>query len=331
MEKTDKDVNQNKHQKYRMVALDLDGTLLGADHQLSNDTVEYMRYLHKKGFVVSIATGRSAACTFDQVSHLQLSYPNTIHSDGLPVICSNGACGIQIKVNEGINENENTNEIVRHNGRHSGMVDLNIQHVFYDPLSIKTTQKALEISVELGHLIQYYVGNEIFANPKTESNEAFMKKYSRLTGKTQIICDDSFEKALEKGAPSKLLVVCGEDKVDEVYARMLSELHGLAHVVRGSPAWFVEILNPNVCKGNGLKQMAKSLNVNMNEIIAFGDGDNDLEFLTFAGKGIAMKNARENVKLVADHVCEWTNVEDGVIRTLQKFEKDGLLYFPSDE
>jgi len=82
-----------------------------------------------------------------------------------------------------------------------------------------------------------------------------------------------------------------------------------AHVVRGSPPWFVEVLNPNVCKGNGLKQMSKHLDIPPEEIIAFGDGDNDLEFLDYAGKGIAMKNARDNVKAAANEITEWTNAE----------------------
>lgn len=63
-------------------------------------------------------------------------------------------------------------------------------------------------------------------------------------------------------------------------------------------------------------------------MLAFGDGDNDLEFLQLAGWGVAMKNAREVVKETADEVCEWSNDEDGVIRTLQQYELEGKLYFP---
>jgi hydroxymethylpyrimidine pyrophosphatase-like HAD family hydrolase len=43
---------------YQMVALDLDGTLLQPDRQISEETVNYLRYLHSRGFVVTIATGR---------------------------------------------------------------------------------------------------------------------------------------------------------------------------------------------------------------------------------------------------------------------------------
>jgi hydroxymethylpyrimidine pyrophosphatase-like HAD family hydrolase len=49
------------------------------------------------------------------------------------------------------------------------------------------------------------------------------------------------------------------------------------------------------------------IGVPLEEVIAFGDGDNDIEFLELAGKGIAMKNARDTLKAVADEITEWTN------------------------
>jgi hypothetical protein len=57
---TSQDSNNNmaSHRKYRMVALDLDGTLLNSKHELSDVTVDYLRSLNERGFVVAIATGR---------------------------------------------------------------------------------------------------------------------------------------------------------------------------------------------------------------------------------------------------------------------------------
>ena len=61
METTTSEDSNNKmasHRKYRMVALDLDGTLLNSKHELSDVTVDYLRSLNERGFVVAIATGR---------------------------------------------------------------------------------------------------------------------------------------------------------------------------------------------------------------------------------------------------------------------------------
>ena len=56
--------------KYKMVALDLDGTLLGPDHRISDESVAYLRELHRKGFLVAIATGRSPASCADVIVRL---------------------------------------------------------------------------------------------------------------------------------------------------------------------------------------------------------------------------------------------------------------------
>lgn len=60
---------------------------------------------------------------------------------------------------------------------------------------------------------------------------------------------------------------------------------------------------------------------------AFGDGDNDIEFIEKSGLGIAMKNARETVKAVADMVTEHTNSNDGAIQMLQRLESENKLIF----
>ena len=83
----------------------------------------------------------------------------------------------------------------------------------------------------------------------------------------------------------------------------------IANVIRGTPPFFVEILNTAVHKGHGLRQLCTSLSIPLDEVLVFGDGDNDLEFLDMAGWGIAMKNARVNVKEQADEVTRWTNDE----------------------
>ena len=100
-----------------------------------------------------------------------------------------------------------------------------------------------------------------------------------------------------------------------------------ATIVRGHLGWFLEVLHPDVNKGNGLQNMCKHLNVPIDRCLAFGDGDNDIEFLQMAGRGYAMKNAREVVKNIADQVLEYTNDQDGVIRTLQALEEQNCLIF----
>ena len=79
-------------------------------------------------------------------------------------------------------------------------------------------------------------------------------------------------------------------------------------------------------KGAGLERLCRELlAVPLSAVVAFGDGDNDVEFLTLAGRGIVMKNGRRVAKEVADEMTKYTNNEDGVVRTLLEMEQQGLL------
>ena len=86
-----------------------------------------------------------------------------------------------------------------------------------------------------------------------------------------------------------------------------------------------EVLHPDVNKGAGLARLCAALDVPPARVVAFGDGDNDLEFLATAGLGLAMANARENVKAAADGVTARSNDDDGVAFELARLQREGLL------
>ncbi|KAH8052276.1 phosphatase [Aureococcus anophagefferens] len=109
------------------------------------------------------------------------------------------------------------------------------------------------------------------------------------------------------------------DDPDAVLAKVLAAqasgaLPAALTPIRGSPPFFVELLRGDVCKGNGLKRLCELRGIDAADAVAFGDGENDVEFVSFAGVGIAMKNGRDAVKAVADRVTSSTNGEDGVAR-----------------
>ena len=95
--------------------------------------------------------------------------------------------------------------------------------------------------------------------------------------------------------------------------------------IRGSPPFFVEILAAGVYKGSGLTKLCTARGVALDDVIAFGDGENDLEFVRDAGLGIAMKNGRNAVKQVAKRVTSHTNAQDGVAHELSMLQAEGVL------
>ena len=153
---------------------------------------------------------------------------------------------------------------------------------------------------------------------KTDAHRALARRYAELVGlENAHTFVDSYSVARARGPPLKLLLMGDEvDETVELLRRGLPD--GAAKVVRGTPPFFVEVLAPDVNKGLGLRRMCEATGVGLDECVAFGDGDNDIEFLEAAGLGVAMKNARDVLKAVADRETEYTNAEDGVAIELRR-------------
>jgi Cof subfamily protein (haloacid dehalogenase superfamily) len=310
--------------KFKMVALDLDGTLLNSKHQLSGNTIAYLRDLHEKGLIVCIATGRSAFACGQVIQDLDLKYPNA-HTKGFPLVCFNGAKGLSVEKGDvvGAIANPSSNPMI--DGR------LTTCKIFHNHVNQELTVKTLEFAKSIGCVVNYYIDHDIYAQPTLDWHHDATQKYIDLTGVTYSFCDDDYKQAMSIGLPSKLLILCGEENVDDVHQKTAEHLQDEATVIRGSPPFFVEILRNDVCKGDGLERMCDSLGVSLDEVISFGDGFNDIEFIQNSGLGYAMKNAADAVKAIADDVTEHCNNEDGVVKTLKVLEESGKLAFTNKE
>ena len=181
--------------------------------------------------------------------------------------------------------------------------------IFHNPVSLDLTKKTLALAKAIGCVTNYYVDHDVYAHPAEELHHELTSRYSTLTGVTYTYRQDEYEEALARDLPSKLLILCEESEIDSTFEKVSAHLGEDAMVIRGSPPFFVEVLDKNVCKGKGLEKMCANLKVDMKECISFGDGDNDIEFLQMCGLGFAMKNARDNVKKIADGITEHTNME----------------------
>ncbi|WP_318374095.1 HAD-IIB family hydrolase, partial [Enterobacter sp.] len=85
-----------------------------------------------------------------------------------------------------------------------------------------------------------------------------------------------------------------------------------------SAPYFLEILDKRVNKGTGVKSLADTLGITPDEIMTLGDQENDIAMIEYAGLGVAMDNAIDSVKEVADFVTK-SNLEDGVAYAIEKF------------
>ncbi|KAL3941509.1 MAG: hypothetical protein SGBAC_004155 [Bacillariaceae sp.] len=301
---TSEDTNSRlkKSKRYRMVALDLDGTLLSSTGTVADVQAEYLRGLSEKGFHVCIATGRSIAGTYVAAEKLQIPR--------LPIVCSNGSRGFFWS-----------------RGSASDSPIMEEQFHFQVPKDI--VQRALNLANKHGFCLQYYYKDSVCANQKSEIHYNCTQKYTDLTGVRIQHIDDDYKEMLEKNQlPSKLLLLF--DSVDHRKAHDVTYgefAPSEASIVRGNWTWFLEILNANSNKGVGLQHMCKKLNVPLEEVIAIGDGCNDIEFLQMAGLGVTVQNAEAEVKEIADINLEFTNDDHGPMRILQELERKGELVF----
>lgn len=169
----------------------------------------------------------------------------------------------------------------------------------------------VKIARELGLEIYYYDDRRFMAERFTERVE----RYTKVMGTELRILTDpmdydgEFTKCLFSGPGEKLL------KLKKMALPLVGEQGNLFF----SSDVYMEFVRKEVSKGNALAATAKEAGVDLKDVIAIGDSDNDLSMIQRAGLGVAMKNGEEHVKAAADYVTERACDEHGVAEVIEKF------------
>jgi len=117
--------------------------------------------------------------------------------------------------------------------------------------------------------------------------------------------------------PTKLVVIDDPDVLDGLKERMIARFDRRLYISKSLP-YFLEFASPDVTKAAGLDFLAARLGFTREQTVAFGDGENDIELVDWAGYGVAVSNAHERVKEVADFICPSVD-EEGVAQVLEAF------------
>jgi Cof subfamily protein (haloacid dehalogenase superfamily) len=102
--------------------------------------------------------------------------------------------------------------------------------------------------------------------------------------------------------PTKLVVIDNPEVLDGLKQRMLERFAGRLYISKSLP-YFLEFASPEVTKAAGLDFLAKHLGFTRERTVAFGDGENDIELIDWAAYGVAVENADDRVKEIADFIC----------------------------
>ena len=117
--------------------------------------------------------------------------------------------------------------------------------------------------------------------------------------------------------PTKLVVIDDPEVLDALETRMKARFDGRLYISKSLP-YFLEFASPDVTKAAGLDFLSARVGFARERTLAFGDGENDIELVEWAGYGVAVANADERVKELADYVCPPVD-EEGVAQVLEAF------------
>jgi Cof subfamily protein (haloacid dehalogenase superfamily) len=131
-----------------------------------------------------------------------------------------------------------------------------------------------------------------------------------------IVVVDDFKAAVTEPVV-KVLMNKEAERLVEVEKKLQKQLEGQLSVMRSKP-FFLEFTEHGVTKGTSLNQLIQKLGIKREEVIAMGDSYNDQAMIEFAGLGVAMGNAPDDIKEIANYVTD-TNMNDGVAKVVEKF------------
>jgi Cof subfamily protein (haloacid dehalogenase superfamily) len=268
--------------KYRLIALDLDGTLLDSALRIRRATIDALRRARDRGARAMIVTGRHHTAAHAYWRELELE---------LPAICCNGGYVYDFRAGRAI----------------AG-----------DPF---TRAEAREL---LGIVREHPVGAMIYTD-ETMSFEndmphlAATRAWSATLPEPLRPCLDrvaSLDRVIDEAATIwKFLIASENPESLETFMRDI-RTRGFDGV--RSSRTRVDVARAGNSKGRRLAEFIAPLNIDAREIIAFGDQDNDVEMLEFAGFGVAMGNSRPEVRARADWVTG-DNDSDAIADTLRRF------------
>lgn len=161
-----------------------------------------------------------------------------------------------------------------------------------------------------GIYAQIYDGENLYYNKECEHSRRYLS-ISKMNGK----CVGNLRTFVSKSSPKVVCVDTPENIL--MWKEKYKALFGDRINVTSSLITYMELLPLGVNKGTALKRLCKLFSYNPENLMAFGDGENDISMLQYAGYGIAMGNAVEAVKSSADFVCD-TNDNDGLARFVEE-------------
>lgn len=272
--------------KYKLIAIDMDGTLLSNKHEIPEFNKEMIKKATQAGVKIAITTGRLFASA--------RKYSDVIGVE-TPIISSNGA-------------------YIREKDREEVIYESN--------LSKKQFDEVLSVVRKYGFTVYMNTSDTVISENVVPDDHAYKLVNNELDDawKIKFVEGRRFEETYEEFSNDILKFICIEERenMDELMKAKeeLSKFEDL-EVVSSWENNF-EIMPAGTSKGTAVQRLAEILGIKQEEVICIGDSENDLSMIKYAGLGVAMGNAIDIVKENADYVTD-TNSNAGVGKMIAKF------------
>ena len=263
----------------KAVFIDIDETLTNSNREITQNTKNEIKRCINKGIKIILTSGRSR--------QEEIEYQEQVGTS--PYIISSNGASCYDKIN-------------------------NIE-IYNNPINKENLQDLLEYSIQNQYKIKLNYENKLVLNRATYPDEQDkIKSIEELKEIIQtkqivqcVICHEQIEKML---ALKAYISTKGQ-------LQTINESKKLKNPnISPSKIYYCDITSKEVSKGNAIIEICKYLNLNTNEIITIGDGENDISMLALTQNSYAMGNATEKVKASAKHIT-LTNDEDGVAKVLK--------------
>lgn len=274
-------MNKSTALPYSIIALDLDGTLTNSEKIITPRTFDALMKAQREGVRLVLASGRPTFGIAALANQLQLA------DYGGYVLSYNGGRIIDWCEKTVI---------------FSQVVDQKLVPILYD-------------FAEKAQLpIVTYLPEAILAS-KNEGE--YLAEEARINGKPVVVAQNFVEEAMQiSGGSTKFLIPGEPELLIQLESEMKAALSEQMEVFRSAP-FFLELPPKGIDKAQSLQRLLTHLGLERESLMAFGDGFNDLSMIQFAGQGVAMANAVEEVKSIADFVTT-SNEEDGIAHALEQ-------------
>ena len=265
----------------KALVFDLDGTLLDKECSLTESVIQALSEARKNNIRIILASGRHHAMMEPYAGLLDLD---------TPMICCNGAYTVS-------SEGKLSEDVIA--------IDRGI------------LQELIALLSEHGALATFFSQEGIFANERQQYVRLLEEEIEQLPGNPEnpINIESNQNKLLNKAkVVVKILAYCPDPEKAKRLRKKVGATKGV-HVAMSRNGYF-DITPGGVTKGAALERMLNSEQISADQVAAFGDGENDLEMLQFAGVSIAMAHGSEKLKEVASLIVD-NSGPDGLAKTIE--------------